>query len=351
MMFFPKFPPVKKELFEKYPDQWPRPEHFVGNGPFVVKSWTPHKEIVMEKNPNYWEVSKVKLDSIRFLPVPDYDTAVKMYDAGQLDSVFELSPLKVAQLKNRPDFIGTPYLANGYYVFNLKVPPLDNPLVRKALALAVDRSVLTDKILRRGDIPTGYYIPPGIPGYSPPKGVATDIAKAKALLAEAGFGPGGKPFPTLEILYNNTPEHKAVAETLQNTWKKELGISVTLRSEEWKVYIESKNVGNFQIVRAGWVGDYIDPNTFLELFAGNSQQNTGHYSNPEYDKLLSEARLEQNGALRARILKKAEAVLLEDMPLLPLYALSKNGLIKPYVKGYYPNMQDVHPLYHAYVEK
>lgn len=350
LMPFSVFSAVKKEAVEKFGDQWTRPEHIISNGPFVLKSWIPQKEIVLEKDPNYWDAKNVKLERVRYVPVNDYDTAFKMYESNQLDSVFEVNPVKVAQLKSRPDFIGTPYLASVYYQLNFERPPMNDLKVRQALALAIDRQALTDKVLRRGDIPLGVLIPPGIPGYPSPKGIKTDVEKAKQLLAEAGYGPGGKPFPTLEMLFHNNAEHKTVAETVQNMWKTNLGINATLRVEEWKVYLKSMESRNFQIVRAGWVGDYLDPSTFLELFTSNSQQNHGHYNSPEYDKLMEESRHEQNNTLRFRILKKAEEKLMEDVPLIPLYTISKDGLLKPYVKGYYPNLQDVHPLYKAYVQ-
>lgn len=342
--------PVKKDTVTKHGNNsWAFPGKMVNNGPFLLKGWTPQKEIVLVKNPKYWDAANVSLDVVKFLPVPEYETAVKMYEMGQLDSVFELPPLKVEQLKNRPDFVSAPFLNSMYYWFNTKVKPLDDPRVRQALVLAIDRKVITDKVLRRGDIAINSFVPPGIAGYTSPIPNPTlfNPTKAKQLLKEAGYGEGGKPFPVLEILYNTTAEHKTVAEVIQNMWKTNLGIDVKLRNEEWKSYLKSMQSHNFQICRAGWVGDYVDPNTFLDLLYSKNSQNYGQYNSPKYDKFITMASAEQNKTLRARYLASAEEIALTEFPIIPLYTMVKNFLKKPYVQGYYPTMLDVHPLYGA----
>lgn len=343
--------PVNEAAVKKYGATWSFPGKIVCNGPFVLKQWTPQKEILLVKNEKYWDAANVKLDAVRFLPVPEYETAVKMYEMGQLDNVFELPPLKVATFKSRPDYIGAPYLNSMYYWFNTKVKPFDDVRVRQALTLAIDRAVITDKVLRRGDLPINSFVPPGITGYTPPAAASLfNPSKAKALLKEAGYGPGGKPFPAVDILYNTTAEHRAVAEVIQNMWKTHLGIEVKLRNEEWKSYLKSLDTRNYQIGRAGWVGDYVDPATFLDLLSSKNPMNYAGYHNPVYDKLLQDAAKEQNKTLRSRILAKAEALVLKDFPIIPLYVQVKTFLKKPYVKGYYPNMVDVHPLHWVSVE-
>lgn len=344
------FLPTRKDLVAKFGDRWVLPENVACNGPFTLKSWVPNKEIILEKNPKYWD-KEVKLDSVKFIPSPDFETAIKMYEAGQLDNVTELPPVKVSQLRGRADFVGKPYLLSEYYWFNNQLEEFKDPRVRKALAMAIDRKVLTDKVLKRGDVPIGHMTPPGIAGYTPPPGIEYNPEKAKQLFKEAGYGPGGKPFPTVEILYDSKEEKKMVAEVIQSMWKQHLGVSVTLRNEEWKSYLKSLQTTNFKIGRAGWIGDYVDPNTFLELLASNNAQNHGKYKNPKYDALIAEAAKEKDLVKRAAVLQQAEAIIVEEAPIIPLYAVTKNFLLKPYVKGYYPTIQDVHPLYRVSVEK
>ncbi|MDO8644446.1 MAG: peptide ABC transporter substrate-binding protein [bacterium] len=343
--------PIRKDVVEKYGNQWTLPGQMVANGPFTLKSWIPNKEILMEKNPKYWDAANVRLDQVRFLPVPDFETALKMYNADQLDTVFELPPIKVRTLKQRKDFVGKPYLNNEYYYLNFKRPPLNDLRVRKALSLAIDRNVITDKILQRGDVPITSFTPPGLPGYTSPKGLGFDPQKAKALFKEAGYGPGGKPFPTLEILYNTKDDTKTVSEVVQSLWKNHLGITVTLRNEEWKSFLKSRHSGNFDIGRAGWIGDYVDPTTFLEIFQTNSGLNDGKYNNPKYDTLLAQAQKEQDPVQRMVLLQKVEELLLNDVAIIPIYSQAKNFLVKPYVKGYYPTIKDCHPLNRVYLEK
>lgn len=347
----PVFAPIRKDVVEKFGDTWVRPENIISNGAFNLTTWVEHKEIILTKNQKYWDAKNVKLEQVKFLPVPDYETALKMYESNQIDTVFELPALKIPELQSRPDMVKGPYLLSMYYYLNFKTPPLDDARVRKALAYAIDRNTITDKILRKGDIPLGTLTPPGLTGYIPPPGVTYDPDKARQLLKEAGYGPGGKPLPTLEILYNTTDEHKMVAQAIQNMWKTNLGIDATLRNEEWKVYIKSEDTGNFQVGRAGWVGDYIDPNTFLELFRSTSGMNKGKYLNPDYDRLLDIAQAEVNPAKRMTLFQQAEAKLLEDAAVIPLYCWTNNQLVKPYVKGYYSTLLNWHPLYRAYVEK
>ncbi|MBI4126492.1 MAG: peptide ABC transporter substrate-binding protein [Deltaproteobacteria bacterium] len=346
----PVFAPIRKDVVEKFGDLWIRPENIVTNGPFNLTTHVEHKEIVLTKNPKYWDAKNVKLEQVKFLPVPDYETALKMYDSNQLDTVFELPAVKIPELQTRPDMVKGPYLLSMYYYLNFKVPPLDDVRVRKALNYAIDRNVITEKILRKGDIPTPNYTPPGLPGYTPPPGFSYDPEKARQLLKEAGYGPGGKPL-MFEILYNTTDEHKLVAQAIQNMWKTNLGIDVTLRNEEWKVYTKSRETGSFQTARAGWIGDYVDPNTFLELFRSTSGLNQGKYLSAEYDRMLDAAQAEVNPAKRLALFRDAEAKLLDDAAIIPLYCWTNNQLVKPYVKGYYSTLLNWHPLYRAYVER
>lgn len=349
---FHTYLPVPKAVVEKHGDRWAFPDTIVSNGAFLLSGWTPQKEVVLKKNPKYWDAKNVRLNEVKFLPVPEYETALKMFEIGQLDHVFELPPLKVKSLENRPDFLRFPYLATSYYWLNVKVKPLDDPRVRQALALSIDRKTITDKVLRRGDFPLNSFVPPRIPGYEPVS--VPDIfnpVKAKQLLKEAGYGEGGKPFPVLEILYNTTKEHRTVAEVIQNMWKTNLGIEVTLRNEEWKTYLKTLDMHQFQIGRGGWVGDYTDANTFLHLLYSKSQGNNAQFDNPQFDELFKKAGREQDLSKRTLILREAEAIVMREFPVIPLYSEVKNFLLHPKVKGYYATFLDIHPLYGVSIEE
>lgn len=344
--------PVRRDMVEKYGDRWALSGNMISNGAFTLESWVPQKEIVLKKNPKYWDAKNVRLTQVKFLPVAEHETALKMYDTGQLDNVFELPPLKVASLQSRPDFLRSPYLASSFYWLNVKVKPFDNLKVRQALVMAIDRKTITDKILRRGDVALASFVPPLIPGYTPD--VIPNLfnpEKAKQLLKEAGYGEGKNPFPTVEILYNTTKEHKMVAEVIQNMWKIHLGISVTLRNEEWKTYIKSMDMHDFQICRAGWVGDYVDADTFLGLLYSKNPGNHGQYNNPKYDELFKKAAQELNPATRAQYLQSAETIIMQEFPVIPLYTEVKNFLLHPKVKGYHATFLDIHPLSGVYVEE
>lgn len=340
---FQTYMPVKREVVEKYGDKWSRAETMVSNGPFMLKSWIPQKEIVVIPNPYYWDPKSVKIAGAKYYPVSEYETALKMYDQGQLDTVWELPPIKVAELKGRPDFVAGPFLMSLYYWFNLKDPLFKDVRVRKAFAMAIDRRAITDRFLKRGDLPLGSFVPPGIAGYKPADVVQFDPVKAKALLKEVGYDVKN-PFPSFDLIYNSSPEHKLVAEAIQAMWRQHLGVQVNLLVQEWKVYIATMHSKSFQMLRAAWVGDYVDPNTFLDMLYSKSPANHGSYNNPKYDELIAKAAAEREPALRSKFLRDAEEMMLKEVPLIPLYTQTKQMLVKPYLKGYYANILDVHLL-------
>lgn len=338
---FHTYMPVPKWAVEQHGSNWTRPEHIVTSGAFVLKSWVPHKEIVVAKNPNYWDAANVQLAGIRFLPIEDHETALKLYESGELDINWEILPTRAAGLMDRPDFVQFTYLESNFYRINTTRPPLNDPRVRRALALAVDRKVLAERYLQKAAAPIGTITPPGLPGYASPEGIAFNPTEGKRLLAEAGFGTA-KPFPTLTILFNTEARHRMVAEVIQQMWKEHLGITVELHNEEWKSYLKTMEQMNYDIARSGWVGDYLDPNTFLDLWTSTSTQNWTGWVNRQYDALIGAAETEANPQKRIEQLQKAEALLLAETPLLPLFTMTKQMLVRPYVKGFYPNVLDNH---------
>lgn len=332
--------PVPRQSIDKHGGSWTRVENFVSNGPFTMKEWTPHKNMTVVKNPNYWNQATVKLDGIRFWPIDDLETALKMYDDGQLDVAFYLPPSKTPILRTRPDYRKSPWLTSEYYWVNTTNPQLKDPRVRRALAMAIDRDVLTEKFLHGLDLPLTTFTAKGLPGYtSPTNGPKFNPEAARKLLVDAGIKDPST--LQLEILYNTNDMRKTVAQVIQQMWKQNLGITVQLHNEEWKSYIKDMQNKNFgTLCRAGWVGDYPDPMTFLDMATTTSTANFSRWGNAKYDELINKARLEPNAQKRMQYLTQAETILLDEMPLIPIYQQNRDYLVKPYVKGYHANLID-----------
>ncbi len=332
-------------------NRWTLPENMVCNGPFRLKEWKVGSHIVLEKNPMYWNAAEVKLHQIYFYAVESYDTEERMFRAGQVHTIRVCPQPKVHYYQQRhPDLINIyPLLTTYFYRCNVTKPPMNDKRVRQALAMAIDRRGITENVARSGEIPAYNLTPPDMAGYTAKAQIKEDVAAAKKLLAEAGY-PDGKGFPKVEILFNTLESHRAIAEAIQEMWKKNLNIDVVLRNEEWKVYLDSTHRLDYYIARAGWGGDYMDPNTFLECFVtGNGNNDTG-FSNPEYDRLMRLAGALASKEQRYEVFQKAEAVLMDELPILPIYFYSQARLIRPSVKGYYGNLLDQHPFNDVYLE-
>ena len=342
--------PVPMEVVAKHGDRWSRAENIVCNGPFKVKEWSPRQKIVFEKNPHYWDRDFVKLEQVVALPFEDLETAYKLFQQGQCDWNTAVPAAKILEIKRLPEYYAFPYLGSYFYRVNVTKPPLDDVRVRKALSLALDREVITRDVLKAGQIPATWFCP-ALPGYEPPKGLAADRQAARKLLAEAGYGPGGKPFPPLELLYNTNEAHKQVAEVLVQQWKEALGISVSLRNTEWKVYLNDVQNLAYNVARAGWIGDYTDPNTFLDMFVTGGGNNQTGWSNARYDQLIADAAKEVDRAKRAALLQQAEKILVEEeLPIIPIYIYVNQGLIRDTVMGWYENVRDQHPFQYIWME-
>lgn len=348
--------PVPVSVIRKYGaiddrnNPWTRPEHFVCNGPFVLKEWRMNSHILVEKSPTYWDAKNVRLNKIYFDPTESEDTAERMFRSGQLHSDPVAPPSKIAfYRKNKPDLIKVyPLLATYYYNVNVTRPPMNDKRVRKALAMAIDRNAITETIMRGGEEPAYFLTPPDTAGYTCKTKVSENVAAARKLLAEAGY-PDGKNFPTVEILFNTLQYHKAIAEALQDMWKKNLNINVVLHNEEWKVYLDSMHRLNYFLCRAGWNGDYVDPSTFLDmLITGGGNNDTG-WSNTNYDRLVHFASSTGDRAARYDAYQKAEAILMDEMPIIPLFFYTRPRLIQPCVKGWYPNVLDQYDFKHIYL--
>ena len=323
---------------------WARPGRFVGNGPFVLKSWRPNQAIVVEKSPTYWDAARVRLRAISFHSFDSGDAEERAFRAGQLHLTEAMPPAKIdAYRRDQPQLLRIDaYLGTYFYRLNVTRPFLNEPRVRRALALAVDRSAIVEHILRGGQTPAHAFTPPGIAGYQPPAGIPTDFAEARRLLEEAGY-PGGRGLPVFELLFNTSESHQLVAEAIQEMWRRELGVEVRLVNEELKSTLDARRTGNFQILRSVWIGDYADPASFLGVWASSSGNNYTGWSSPDYDRLLDQAARTADPAARFAVLQRAEALLLKAAPFIPIHYYTHVFLIRPSVHGWYPTLLDHHP--------
>ncbi len=342
---------VPIHAIEEHGDQWTLPENFVGNGPFVLEDWKPQEELTVVPNDKYWDAEAVQLDRVRFIPLEDNNTGYNMFLNGEVDWMTEVPTDVIDEAKLREDYNANPQLATYYYVINNGREPFDDAKVRKALTMAVDRVSLVEQVTKAGQIPANSIVPP-MTGYEAIEGNRYDVAAAQELLAEAGF-EGGEGFPEFEILYNTSDNHKKIAEYMQQQWEENLGISCSLVNQEWKTYLATRRNHDFDVARAGWVGDYQDPNTFLDMFVTGGAMNGGQYSNEEYDALIDKAATMDPGPARFETLRKAEKTFItEDQGILPLYwYVTQNMIDTDKWGGWHTNVMDYHPVKDIYLKK
>lgn len=349
--------PVHPATIEKHgrSDQrntaWTKPENWVGNGPFMLARWDLNRELAVRRNPRYWDAARVRLDEIRFLPIDSADTEERAFREGTLH-VTSTVPLHCIESYRRehPEWIRfDPYMGTYFYRFNTRIKPLNDARVRCALAMSIEREQLTEFVLKGGQAPALTYTPPNTGGYTAPAPFVADLPAARRLLAAAGF-PEGKGFPPLELLYNTSEQHRVIAEAVQQMWKTGLGVDVHLVNQEWKVYLDTVRRGDYQIARGSWIGDYNDPNTFLDMWVTEGGNNRTGWSSPAYDELIAQAGREADSALRLGLFGKAEGLLLADMPIAPVYFYVRSMLIQPMVKGWFPTILDHHPYKYVYLD-
>jgi oligopeptide transport system substrate-binding protein len=332
--------------------EWTRPGNFVCNGPFNLKSWELNNRIIVEKSPTYWDSSTVRLNEIHYYPVSNVMTEDRMFRAGQLHVTSSLPSQKcpIYLEENNPDLRIDPYMGTYFYRLNTNNPFLSDVKVRKALAYAIDRKLLVEKVIKCGQIPAYSFTPPGSNGYEPDTSIPFNPELAKSLLNEAGFNDVNK-LPKLEILFNTNEDHRKVALAIQQMWQQNLGIEVELVNQDWKVYLSREMVGDFQVSRAGWIGDYEDPNTFLDLMRPNRGNNKTGWENYEFDNLVMKANSTINQSERYELLNEAEKILIDSMPIIPLYTYVRSYQLSPDVKGYNPHILDHHHPKFIYLER
>ena len=352
--WFPVHQPTleKFDAFARIGTQWTKPQNFIGNGPFQLSDHKINSVIEVKASQEYWDANRTKLSAIRFYPIETADTEERGFRTGFLHVTQTVSSDRIDFLKeNHPEWIHfEPYLGTYYYRFNLKVPPFDDLRVRKALSLSVNRKLLVEKVLKGGQLPAYCFTPPDTGGFTAKKGYGYDPEKAKVLLGSYLKEKGLQTLPPFELSYNTSEGHKKVAEALQAMWKKSLGVEIQLTNMEWKVFLSSITKGDYSLARAGWIGDYVDANTFLHLWRTGEGNNLTGWSNQEYDRALNLAEQSLNPAERFIHFQNCEDLLAEEIPILPLYFYVHVSLRHPSVQGWYPTLLDHHPYKYVYLE-
>lgn len=308
---------------------WTRPENIVGNGPFVLKEWSMQQRIVVEASPTYWDRAALKLTKITFVPTENIDTEERMFRTGQLDKTYELPLDKTDVYRQAPkNYLRIdPMLGIYFFRLNTTRPPLTDKRVRKALALAINREQIVQRVIKQDQQPAYNACPP-MESFTSSARLVGDVALARQLLAEAGY-PDGKGMPKLELLYNTSQNHRKIAEALQQMWRTHLGIDVGLANQEWKVYLDSQDTLSYTICRAGWLADYADPNTFFDMWRTGDGNNDTGFSNAEYDRLLEVALNAPTEAERMATYSKMDAILMDEVPFIPLYFYTRAFAINP----------------------
>jgi oligopeptide transport system substrate-binding protein len=347
--------PVHLRSIARWGDDWIKPGKLVSNGAYMLEDWRIDDHIRLKANPYYWRKEKVSLQVIDALPISQATTAFNLFYSGRVDLLLDkglVPPLIIGEIRKQPYFHANPFLGTYFYRFNVKRPPFNDARVRKALALAIDKTRIVEKITRAGEPIAGSFSPPGLPGYTPPAGLSYNVADARRLLGEAGY-PEGKGFPKFSILYNNSEVNEQIATEIQAMWHEQLGLQVNLRTEEWKVYLNSMQSLDYDVCRSSWVGDYNDPNTFLGCFLTHSGNNCTGYSSAEYDRLVNEANQQTDSKVRVAMLRQAETILVEkDLPMTPIYYYVGITLYDgTKLGGLEPNVIDEHPLREMYWKK
>ncbi|HDK7283508.1 TPA: oligopeptide ABC transporter substrate-binding protein OppA [Cronobacter sakazakii] len=333
--------PVPKAVVEKFGEKWTQPANIVSNGAYKLKSWVVNERIVLERNTNYWDNAKTVINEVTYLPISSEVTDVNRYRSGEIDMTYNNMPIELFQKlkKEIPKEVHVdPYLCTYYYEINNQKAPFNDPRVRTALKLGLDRDIIVNKVKNQGDLPAYGYTPPYTDGakFTEPAWFKMTKeqrnAEAKKLLAEAGY-TADKPL-TFDLLYNTSDLHKKLAIAAASIWKKNLGVNVKLENQEWKTFLDTRHQGNFDVARAGWCADYNEPTSFLNTMLSNSSNNTSHYKSDAFDKVMQETLQVSDEGQRSELYNKAEQQLDKDSVIVPVYYYVNARLVKPWVGGY-----------------
>ncbi|HRQ63643.1 MAG TPA: peptide ABC transporter substrate-binding protein [Xanthomonadaceae bacterium] len=334
-----------------------RAETLVSNGPYKASELVVGSHTKLVRNPYFHDAENVHIEAVYFYPIENLSAELSRYRADQLDWTYELPSAQLGWLKRQlgDELRVAPYLGIYYFGFNTTRPPLDDLRVRRALAMAIERDLITERLMGMRGTATYGFVPPGIPGYRPqrPEWAAWSQAErddeARRLLAEAGYGPDNP--LEVEIRYNTHEDHKRLSLAISWMWRSKLGVRTRLLNEEFRVFLANRRQRMVtQVYRAGWIGDYLDPYTFLEINRSESAQNDAGWSNARYDALLARAAREPDAEARFRLLEEAEALMLDEAPHATIYGYTSKRLVKPWVKGWQPNPLDHHPTRWMWIE-
>ncbi|OEG00085.1 hypothetical protein BHF71_06475 [Vulcanibacillus modesticaldus] len=348
--------PVNKNVVESNPDWAADASTYVSNGPFTLETWEHDSEVIVKKNEDYWNKDAVKLSEISWVMVNDSNTAYQLFLNNEID--IDSAPQELTyELIQKGEATSTPILGTYMYVFNTQDEIFKNKNIRKAFSIAIDRDAIVNQVTKGGQIPAYGFVPPGS---SPDMGVdfreyngnlIPDVSEAKKYLELGLKELGLTELPTVTISYNTSEGHKKIAEAIQAMWKQNLGVDVELTNQEWKVFLETLNSGDYQIGRHGWLGDYMDPMTFLDMYVTGGRNNSPKYSNPEYDALIEKAKSTADQKVRLEALSKAEKILLDDMAVAPIYFYTRVYIQQDYVKGVVRHGDGATDYTWAYIEK
>jgi len=321
---------------------WTRVGNIVSNGAFVLEDWALNRHIKMIKNQEYWDKDNVSLNGVVFYPTENGVSEERMFRVEQLHRTEGVPLDKVPVYRAIPEspYMQDPYLGTYYYLVNTDRPPVDDVRVRQALSISLDREQLARTVMQEVVIPAYSITPPGTLGYQPPKLFDFDPEKARQLLAEAGY-PNGEGWPGLDIIYNTNEAHRKIAVAVQQMWKKYLNVDITISNQEWKVYLNAVSQRDFQVARRGWIGDYVDPNNFLDLFITDGGNNNTGFANDYYDEMILQlAPRAPTEEERFAIFHEAETLLMQQMPIIPIYTYATRHLVHPSVEGMSANLMD-----------
>lgn len=348
---FVTFAVVPRDLIEQYGDQWVRVPELKTSGPYTLDFWRINDRIRLRRNPLYWDNANTQNELVDILPISAANTALNLYLTGEADIVWDksLAPIQLMDvLRQRPDFHSFDYLANYFVRFNTTKPPFNDPRVRKAFAMSIDRRRIVDRVTRGGEKAADTLVPPGAANYLPTEGLPHDPEQARRLLAEAGF-PDGRGFPEVSYLFNASSSaglDGKIAVELQAMWRDILGVTVSLRQMEWKTYLAAMSSLDYELSRSSWVADYNDPNTFLDMFLSNSGNNRTGWKSARYDEWIERANSLTDLRERAEVLREAETFLLKDaVPIAPIYYYAGFNYYDPQkITGIHDNPIDQHPI-------
>ncbi len=343
---FYHFAPVKQSAVEAGPEgAWAKdPSIYVSNGPFVLTSYVIGDGLTLEKNPNFWDAANVQIDKINVKFIDEASTAYTAYNAGDFDFLNDVPPAEVPKLiAENPEYYIFPLLGTYYYNFNMDLEMFKDERVRRALTLSIDREQIVE-VLAGGQVPAPGFVPPGFPDHNGNDffetagnyGIETDdsqFAEARKLLADAGY-PDGKGFPKFVLMYNTSEGHKLVAEMVQEMWKTNLGLDVSLENQEWAVFQDTRKAGDYEVSRGGWITDFLDPSGLLAIFTEGNAYNDPNFNNAAYDAAMNRALTATTDAAHYEALYEAQDILMTELPIVPVYHYTDSMLSSPAVKGW-----------------